>query len=373
MLLQAPDFARLVRMCCAGLLVSGITACGTIPTAQFEAYASAYQDARDAGLLIYDEIAPSLRSGEDASPAAAFTVSLGPHTYSRSPCAARFPDLPSVQARCDLMYAVAGYHEVLARLNQGASAAAVKARLGEVSASLGALTALSAIPSANAVIAPVSTLLGPLSDVVQQALTLAERAELKAKLEQAAPTITKAVTALEEDVKRIHEVQRAAYVIRLRAIEDSILGLVNPVLRTANTRDRPTEASARIARRALDQRFDAMFSAPEPEVGARLSELPRQPSGSVMTAQELSAIDVALDATEPELAHFQATVDQWHAFLEALYSYDDMLAGVRESLDGLLEASRNPFVAGGGLQQFDDAIRAVRRDAQTIRAILAGG
>ena len=373
MLEQVPGCSRFVRVLCAAALAASLSACATIPQAQFSEYVGAYEQAREAGLLVYDEIVPALREGgSGASEAAEFAASLGPAVYSRSPCAARYPDLPAVQARCDLLHAITGYHEVLTALNQGTAAAAVKARLGEVSASLGSLSALAAIPAAGAVIAPVSAVLGPLSGLVETALSLVERAELERKLEEGAPGIHAAIAALEQDVPRIHEVQRAAYALRLVAVEEKILERINPALRTANTRDRSPHASARIVRSALDERFDALFALPEPKVGARLADLPRQATGQVMNDQELGSIADALDVAAPEVAHFRAITGEWQGFLAALRAYDDMLASVDESLDALLSASNNPFaLGGGGLQQLDGAIGAVRRDARTIRQILS--
>ena len=373
MLMQMLDGRRVVRVLCAVALAASLGACATLPQAQFAEYVGAYEQAREAGLLVYDEIVPALRDGgSGVGEAAAFAASLGPSVYSRSPCVARYPDLPAVQARCDLLHAITGYHEVLVALNQGAAAAAVKARLGEVSASLGSLSALAAIPAAGAVIAPVSALLGPLAGLVETASSLGERAVLARKLEEGAPGIRGAIAALKQDVPRIHDVQRAAYALRLDAVEEAILERVNPALRTANTRDRSTHASARIVRSALDERFDALFAWPEPKVGARLADLPLQATGQAMTDQELASISDALDAAAPEVARFRDIAGEWLGFLAALHAYDDMLASVEESLDALLSASSTPFaLGGGGLQQIDGAIGAVRREARTIREILS--
>jgi hypothetical protein len=364
---------RLVRLLCAAALSAALAGCATIPREQFTEYVGAFEQARDAGLQIYDEITPALREGgSGAAEAAAFAASLGPAGYSRSPCAARYPDLPSVQARCDLLHAITGYHEVLTALNQGTAAAAVKARLGEVAASLGSLSALAAIPAAGSVIAPVATLIGPLSGLVETALALGERAELRNKLEQGAPSIHAAIAALEQDVARIHEVQRAAYALRLRAVEAEILELINPALRTAGTRDRSPGASARIVRGALDERFEALFALPEPKVGARLADLPAQANGQVISDDELAGIADALDAVAPQVARFHDIAGEWHTFLDALHAYDDLLTSVDQSLVALLAASSNPFALGGGtLQQLDGAIGAVRRDARRIREILS--
>lgn len=367
-----PGRHRLVRLLCAVALTAALAACATIPREQFTEYVGAYEQARDAGLQIYDAVAPALREGGSGADAAAFAASLGPAAYSRSPCAARYPDLPSVQARCDLLHAITGYHEVLTALNQGTAAATVKGRLGEVAASLGSLSALAAIPAAGSVIGPVATLIGPLSGLVETALALGERAELKTRLEAGAPSIHAAIAALEQDVARIHEVQRAAYALRLRAVEDEILELINPALRTAATRDRARDASARIMRGALDERFDALFAWPEPRVGARLADLPAQPSGQVISDDELAGIADALDAVAPQVARFHDITGEWRTVLDALHAYDDLLTSVDQSLVALLATSSNPFALGGGaLQQLDGAIGAVRRDARKIRDLMS--
>ena len=98
------------------------------------------------------------------------------------------------------------FNQAMLDLQGGASVGAVQAQLGELESGAATLTRLVDLPGVTAIFATAQTLFPALETAARELTLAADRAALKARFDQARPLIEQLLTALQNDVPRIHQV-----------------------------------------------------------------------------------------------------------------------------------------------------------------------
>ncbi len=352
-------------------VVAALAGCAGVPPAELHIYTDSLAQAQDAGNAIYRAMIPALVAG-GAKQASGYPVSLGPETYDRSGCDPDLAAFPSLQARCAALAAVRSFNQAMLDLQAGASVAAVQAQLGGLESGAETLVKLVDVPGVNAVFATAQTLFPALETVARELAVAADRAALKARLDEARPVIDQLLRALQDDVPGIYGSIRAYYDGRLTDFDLAIAKTLSPALKLADTRLPPSDAAALTARQAVDARFEVMFAPAEPAPSAWLRDL--RATGMdvpVFSTGDAEKINATLNAVEPQVAQFRATAREWQSFRQALSAYDFTLTQVRAAFAKLVAASQNPLSTGGGTSQLLESALAIREQAALVQQKLA--
>ena len=154
-----------------------------------------------------------------------------PRAYDRSGCDPQMAAFAGLQARCAAFAAIRSFNQALLDLQAGASVSGVQAQLGGLQSGAATLVSLVSIPGVTAIFATAQTLFPALETIARELATAADRAALKARFDQGRPLIEQLLTALRDDVPRIHQVMRAYYDQRLTDLDLAISETINPALK----------------------------------------------------------------------------------------------------------------------------------------------
>jgi hypothetical protein len=345
--------------------------CASVPIAQLQAYSNAYDEAKSAAMLVYGDAAPALVAG--GLQRAPFAASLGPDVIDRDDCGAVIASIAELRARCQAMAALKGYNQALLDLAAGKGTDDILRQVDIAFNSVSSLAAIVPGTPAAAALGTATAILPALKGILGQALKLRERAALREALAQGEPYVRALIQSLRDDVERLYAVQRAYAVGRLDAIKNDMDRSLSPAFRTVSDRAPPVDPAVSSSLGLLAQRFEDIFSDPEPRPGARLKLL--KPSNAAnskpLDASAIASIDGQLRAATVSVGDFRAAALQFNKSAEALIAYDRLLAAVDRSLTDLLAASTNPFSPGGGADQLLQSVVTVRDDAKEIKQLLA--
>ena len=350
------------------LLLSG---CVSVPTAQLQAYSKAYDEAKSAAILIYADAAPALVAG--GLKRAQFSASLGPDVFDRDGCGAVVASIAELRVRCQAMVALTGYNQALLDIAAGKSSDDILTQVDQAFNSVSSLAVIVPGSSAAAALGNATTIFPALQGILGEALKLRDRAALRDALMQGSPYVRSLIQSLRDDVDHLYEVQRTSTVARLDGIKNEIDRSLSPAFRMVALHSPPVDPAVSSSLGLLAQRFDDVFTAPEPSPGARLKLIkPSNVAGSrPLDASAVTSIDGQLRAATASVADFKTAVTQFNKSSEALGRYDRLLAAVDRSLTELLMASSRPFSPGGGTDELLKNIVTIRDDARDIKQLLS--
>jgi len=344
-----------------------LVACAGVPVEQLEAYDAAFAKAREASNLIYVEMQPALAGGGAAETSEEpFIASLGPGVYSRNDCPALVQRYTALLTRCEAMNVVAGYNAALTQLASGAGVERTLQRVDQAFAAATTLAAMVPDPRVGAALVGAQALFPPIRALLGEALQARNRAELRDRLNAAAPDIGRLIEALQEDVGLIFTAQRAYYVVQLEAIQTDVDRHVVAAQRTAVGRSAARDPSLATLRRSLDVRFDTLFDRQEPTFSTPLSEVVGPAGAPPFDARAAAEIGLSLDAVEEQIGRFDEATASFAAFRTALGAYDALLRELDVAFETLLELSNDRFAPGGAVDQFTSSALAIREHALEI-------
>ena len=374
-------FCSLVRHAAAVVsalaLVLLLSACAGVPAERLQTYSSAFDEAKSAAALVYAGAAPALLApagaplGAQTKDRLSFPVSLGSAIFDREGCGAAVASSESLRARCLAMDALKAYNQALLDIATGKSS---QSALDQVDRALRSVSSLAAI-SGSAEVAEVLSAAVPVVPVLQgilgEALKARDRVALWNELVKGAPQVQALLDALRKDVVRLYAIRRKYAILQLNGIVNSIDEALEPVSDALLAHSPPHDAAVVSALRLLDQRFESIFSSPEPDPGTRLGSMPDAGPGSrALDAASVAVIDRQLLVVEAQVSKFKSVSLDFMKYAQALDHYDNLLANVQAAFAQLLTASNNPFSAGGGTEQLLESLMAVRAGAQQIRQLL---
>jgi hypothetical protein len=361
------------------LVASGCTA---IPPEQLRAYGDAYEEAREAGSLLYQRAAVAIRADDAMAPAAGpdaaspYPRTLGPTTYATGACDFDGKDgaVPaSVTARCEAFATVTTYNEILVKLAAGDPAVAVRSELAQLSVALGGLhTFVQENTAVQTLLASAGPVVGPLLGIVDQAQKLANAAALQQELARGRPHVQAILQALREDVPRLYELERAYTVVQLRKLTFQVADIHDAAADIVDRHALPTAQPESGDRTAIVGRFDALLDdleLPGLEKDDRLSR--QSPGTTPHTAATTVALRAQLDRLEPVAENYRTVAAEWHAYVGALRLYDGMLMELGGSLASLgTTDATNVFATNGAAEQWLSSALAIRDSAREIKASL---
>lgn len=206
-----------MRLFCASIALAGalfLAACADVPVETLRTYADAFQQARDAGDLLYDEISPIVSGRTSSSEDSCGISALGyprcfnPRTALGASGTRRNED-PSIKARRDALATVALYNSMLVDLAEGKTADAFTTRIDTLASLAGAVAALGVIPSGG-----LSALIVPGAAFASQMASRFETARANGLVRQSIldskGDIQELLAALADDTPQIYKVFLAA-------------------------------------------------------------------------------------------------------------------------------------------------------------------
>jgi hypothetical protein len=354
-----------------GFILFLLGGCAGVPTAQLQAYSDAYDEARTAASLIYADAAPALLKAEPGD--LQFPASLGPTSFDRDGCGPIVASIDSLRARCKAMIAVKAYNKALLDIAAGKTTDDILAQVDQAFRSVSTLAGLASGSAAAAVMGPAAAIFPALRGILGEALKARDRIALRDVLMQGAPHIRTMIDALRGDVDRLYVVQRAFAEVKLQDIKSSIDRNLTPALRTVANHSPPTDPAVASTLVLLEQRFDDMFSAPEPSTSQHLKGLKPAPAASArpLDGPGVASIESQLRVVAVNIAEFKAEAAKFNKSSEALKRYDGLLAALDRSLTELVAASSQIFAVGGGMDQLIQSIVTIRDHARDIKQLLA--
>jgi hypothetical protein len=368
------------------LLSSVVIGCGGVPAEHVQAYSDAYERARAAGALMYEEITPAvvLASQDSIAPGSgpSYVATLGPAVYGgRTPCDSRSTvSAPaSIQARCQALAAITSYNEVLLKLAAGDPAVAVRSDLAQISSSLGTLQSILGEGTLQSVaapfIGPLSAAVGPLTSIVGEAQKLASASAVREELDKGRPLVEEMLEALRQDVPRLHAIQRNYYATRLTSLINEISeNVYKPAGRLLASHAPPATPELATERAAIVMQFDALLGELEDFSGRPLGPVKGREDATPYTAQTNRELRGFLAELESDVGRYRELAGQFRAFEQALRRYDDMLSEVSNSLATLGSSDVDTiFGSGGSVAQWLSSAIAIRDAADDVRTILAAG
>jgi hypothetical protein len=376
------DIARLRFWVCL-LLMPAVVGCAGVPVEQLQAYSGAYEEAREAGSLLYERAAVAVWTAEatGVAPGAPppddppYQATLGPANYGTGACgfgaAGVIPE--SVLARCQAFAAVTRYNEILLKLASGDPAVAVRSELAQLNHGLGTLRGFL---TDNAVLAEilrgVAPVLGPLASIVDQAQQLASAAAVRQELDKGRPHIQAIVTALQEDVPRLYDIQRDYYVVQLTTLVNTTnIEVYRPAGRLLIGHAPPSTPGLVSERAAVTAHFDDLLAELEDFPAKPLGGLAGEATAQPYTSATTEALRSHVAELETRVGHYRGLAADWRAYEQALRRYDAMLAEVGGALATLgTNDVGNFFAANGAIAQWLSSAVTVRDAALDIEALL---
>lgn len=366
-MLEIPAIKRLSAV----VVVLSLAGCAGVPLAPLQAYQTSFEELRSASLLIYENAAPALATGAPAT-GGDHPVTLGPPVFDREKCGVVIAASPDLRARCLALGAATTYNQALLDLRSGKSTDESVENIGRALTSINLFVGL--LPSATAL--PATALLGAsipaLKGIFEEALKARDRVQLLKILTEGEPTLRRLITALRTDTDHLYVLQRNYTQVKLLRIQTQIDDRIYFMTTEVGLHSAPVDANVIRFYGAQQDQFDRIFASPEPKTKYRLSTLPFGSARGLkpLDVQAINAFDAPLVQAAVSVQDFKAVATQYGQSVEALKKYDAMINAWEQSLNGLMEASRNTFSAGGGTAQAVAGLVAIRERAREIKSIL---
>ena len=366
------------------LFMPAVVSCAGVPVEQLQAYSGAYEEAREAGSLLYERAAVAVRvaeaseiapgAGADVDPP--YLATLGPANYQTGACGfgASGSAIPeSILARCQAFAAVTTYNEILLKLAAGDPAVAVRSELGQIAVALDGLQSLLAQnTTVTTLLASAGPVVGPLLGIVGEAQKLASAAAVREELEKGRPAVQAILQALRQDVPHLYAMQRDLSVTKLGVIQTNIGAIFVQAVGIVRQHQLPSAQPDAGERTAIVGRFDALLDDLELPDVPKETRLSSQPTGTTpYTAATTAALRTQFAELEQADQKYRSVAQEWHAYVEALQLYDGMLVGLGESLASLGTTDvTNLFAPSGAAAQWLASAIAIRDSAREIKANL---
>jgi hypothetical protein len=366
------------------LFMPAVVSCAGVPVEQLQAYSGAYEEAREAGSLLYERAAVAVRvaeaseiapgAGADVDPP--YLATLGPANYQTGACGfgASGSAIPeSILARCQAFAAVTTYNEILLKLAAGDPAVAVRSELGQIAVALDGLQSLLAQnTTVTTLLASAGPVVGPLLGIVGEAQKLASAAAVREELEKGRPAVQAILQALRQDVPHLYAMQRDLSVTKLGVIQTNIGAIFVQAVGIVRQHQLPSAQPDAGERTAIVGRFDALLDDLELPDVPKETRLSSQPTGTTpYTAATTAALRTQFAELEQADQKYRSVAQEWHAYVEALQLYDGMLVELGESLASLGTTDvTNLFAPSGAAAQWLASAIAIRDSAREIKANL---
>jgi hypothetical protein len=366
------------------LFMPAVVSCAGVPVEQLQAYSGAYEEAREAGSLLYERAAVAVRvaeaseiapgAGADVDPP--YLATLGPANYQTGACGfgASGSAIPeSILARCQAFAAVTTYNEILLKLAAGDPAVAVRSELGQIAVALDGLQSLLAQnTTVTTLLASAGPVVGPLLGIVGEAQKLASAAAVREELEKGRPAVQAILQALRQDVPHLYAMQRDLLVTKLGVIQTNIGAIFVQAVGIVRQHQLPSAQPDAGERTAIVGRFDALLDDLELPDVPKETRLSSQPTGTTpYTAATTAALRTQFAELEQADQKYRSVAQEWHAYVEALQLYDGMLVELGESLASLGTTDvTNLFAPSGAAAQWLASAIAIRDSAREIKANL---
>ncbi len=191
-----------------------LAGCAGVPIEALRAYSEAFQQAKDAGDLLLDEISPIISSKGTTARQNCGTSPLGyPQCFDPAVALSeegrRVNEDPSIVARRDALAAVVRYNSMLVDLAEGKPATDFGNRVDELIKLVNAVATLGVVPSGG-----LSTLIPPSATFAKDMYSRLSAARANAVVRDAIlnskPDVQELLLALMEDTPRIYKVFLAA-------------------------------------------------------------------------------------------------------------------------------------------------------------------
>jgi hypothetical protein len=359
--------------------------CAGVPKPQLQAYATAFDEVKAAATLVYEDAAPALTQARGTSATTLeFPVTLGPGSFDREGCGRLIASDVDLRTRCQTLLAIKGYNQALLDISIGKSQEQTKSLIANAMKS--AQTALDLVPASVAVGLPVAAIgaaLGPIQIILGEALKAQDREALLAILLKGEPQVQAAIEALRKDVDGLYGLQRAYAAQQLIRISNGMNSQLQLIVRRVQGAAPPTDPLAISLYGALSEKFERVFSTPEPSVrneyriknlrfNSQAPAAPVVPIGPVpvLDAAAIQLMDGQLSSAAEYVTSFKAVGNRYQASVQALAGFDALLTSWDQSFKALVTASQQLFATGGGTEQALQSLAVLKDQARAIRDIL---
>ena len=342
-----------------------LAACAGVPKPQLQTYASAFDELKSAASLIYADAAPALAKGIH-KPTMVYPVTLGPLVFDRENCGSVIASYESLRVRCQALLAAKSYNQALLDLSSGKSS---QEAVSMVESALKSITSVGVVIGASS-ISEIVPLVAPLKVILEEALKARDRQAMLDVLLRGESTVRKLISVLRDDIDLLYKVQRAYTTGVLLDVDGAMVKALRPMYDRVTKSGPPADATVARLYAALQQRYEQIFTTPEPTPGFRLKGLNFKQAATPLDAAGVSAVEKSLLDAADYAAQFKATAAQYQQSVQALHRFDTMLTAWDRSLSELIEASRQPFAVNGGTEQAIQSLVVLKEQAREIRRIL---
>jgi len=359
--------------------------CAGVPKPQLQAYATVFDEVKASATLVYEDAAPALAQARGTSATTLeFPVTLGPGSFDREGCGRLIASDVDLRTRCQALLAIKGYNQALLDISSGKSQEQTKSLIANAMKS--AQTVLDLVPSSVAVGLPVAAIgaaLGPIQIILGEALKAQDRDALLAILLKGQPQLQAAIEALRKDVNGLYELQRAYAAQQLVRISNGMNSQLQPIVRRVQGAAPPTDPLAISLYGALSEKFERVFSTPEPSVrneyriknlrfNSQAPTAPLVPLGpaAVLDAAAIQLMDGQLGNAAEYVTSFKAVGTRYRASVQALAGFDALLTSWDQSFKELVTASQQVFATGSGTEQALQSLAVLKDQARAIRDVL---
>lgn len=356
--------------------------CAGVPKPQLQAYATAFDEVKASATLVYEDAAPALTQARGASATTlAFPVTLGPESFDREGCGRLVASDVDLRMRCQALLAIKGYNQALLDISSGKTQEQTKGLItNALKNAQTVLDLVSANVAAELPVAAIGTALGPIQIILGEALKAQDREVLLAILLKGEPQVRTAVEALRKDVNGLYGLQRAYAAQQLVRISNGMNSQLQLIVRRVQGTSPPTDPLAISLYAALSEKFERVFSTPEPSVRNEFriknlrfnSQAPVAPFGPapVLDAAAIQLMDGQLSNAAEYVTSFKAVGARYGASVQALAGFDALLTSWDQSFSAVVTASQQVFSTGGGTEQALQSLAVLKDQARAIRDIL---
>lgn len=356
--------------------------CAGVPKPQLQAYATAFDEVKAAATLVYEDSVPALTQARGTSATTLeFPVTLGPGSFDREGCGRLVASDVDLRIRCQALLAVKGYNQALLDISSGKTQEQTKSLL--TNAMKSAQTVINLVHASVAVELPVAAIgatIGPIQIIVGEALKAQDREALLGILLKGEPQVQAAIEALRKDVNGLYGLQRAYAAQQLVRISNVMNSKLQLIVRRVQGAAPPTDPLAITLYGVLSERFERIFSTPEPSVHDEYriknlrfnSQAPAAPivAAPVLDAAAIQIMDGQLSNAAEYVTSFKAVGARYQASVKALAGFDALLTSWDQSFKLLVTASQHVFATGGGTEQVLQSLALMRDQARAIHEIL---
>ncbi|WP_310386897.1 hypothetical protein [Roseateles sp.] len=363
----------LVLTASVALLLSG---CAGVPKPQLQGYATTYDEVKAAATAVYEDAAPALDGARGITPTSlAFPVTLGPGSFDREGCGRLIASDVDLHIRCQALFALKNYNQALLDLSSGKTLSEPMALIDNVGKSLDTILTLAPASVAAALpVAAITAAIPALKAVAGEALKAQDRAALLAKLLEGEPAIRAFIGALRTDINNLYVLHRTFASNQLVELTRSINKQLGLIGRSVGGFSPPTDPAVESLYLALGEKFERVFSSPEPEIKSvfRVKNLVFKAPGSApaLDTESVRLMEVTLSSMAENVTRFKAVGTRYQVSVAALTRFDEMLTTLEKSFNALIKASQQVFATGGGTEQALQSLAVLKDQAREIRRLL---